>query len=311
MQNTLVYDSDCVPLDAKDTSPQNNNGAGILLFTMVPTESDGYIPHFLLAREAYDSRWRLPFSGFEGSSKSTETAEETAAREFVEESLAIVPGLNTYANVLAMLNRRDYFTKISQLVYSENGAAPARYVTFVVQIEYESSLQARFCSLRSQLYDARTVATAARCERCEMQPSCDDGWVVAGRGRSNIPPLASAVKALQRMYERDRGTFDMHPAVSISRDDNGQITELHVHSDYLEKDLLEMWSIEQTEDAIKGKDSTKPVKPYFVPTLHAAINAVRAAIAGDEEEALRTRQRHTLTKQQSRRREWNHAPIKP
>ena len=71
-----------------DKINDNIIGAGILPISI---DEKGNIK-LLLGKERYINHWRgsLKWSGFEGGRKNGETIERTAAREFIEESIASV-----------------------------------------------------------------------------------------------------------------------------------------------------------------------------------------------------------------------------
>ena len=243
------------------------SGAGILLFTRIPGTGE---PLVLMARESYDSRYELPFSGFEGTSKSREhSAEETAAREFIEESLATIHGMSSYDDVLAMLQRGDYDMRITQRVHREGVEPAAVYTTFVKEIAYDPGLPGRFGTYRKRLYTARTLATMIRIENGTEEVD-NGGWAVVGGGRRAPSPRAAPLAMLRAAYAEDRLFYDTHPAAVVEQsDDDGSVVGMHIYNDHLEKDLLEYWNLATVGDAIRGVDrDNRRVKSYFVPVLN-------------------------------------------
>lgn len=269
-----------------------SGGAGILLYTRAPWSGE---PLVVMARESYDSRFELPFSGFEGTSKSREhSPEETAAREFIEESLAAVRGLSSYEQVLAMLRDGDYDMRITQRVHREAADAVV-YTTFVKEIAYDPGLPERFGLYRKRLYTARTLATNVRIDNNSSSAgdwpgtateAASGGWAVVGGRRAPPPPLPvprmAPLAMLRAAYAEDSLFYDTHPAVLVEHTDcGGSVVGMHVYNDHLEKDLLEYWSLATVKAAIGGTDrARRRVKSYFIPVL----NTVAAAL-GEENQA--------------------------
>lgn len=113
-------------------------GAGIL-----PVAVHGDELFFALGKERYVSHWRgsLKWSGFEGGRKNEESVEYTAAREFVEESLGVIPFNGRTASIAEIadaLRGGEYVLRIVLSIVQSDAGAPQRYhVTYVVQVPYD------------------------------------------------------------------------------------------------------------------------------------------------------------------------------
>lgn len=132
-------------------------GASLLCFAMDPTWSKVY---FLLGKERKNMLWRAgseKWSDFGGRVHSTTaTAEETAAKEFLEESLAVVRYFETdtiprttWTDISDSLVAKQYMFQIKLAFGSVD--KPKHYVTFVKQIPWDPACVPRFESCREML----------------------------------------------------------------------------------------------------------------------------------------------------------------
>ena len=131
-------------------------GAGILPFTYDMNMQ----LHLLLGKERYVNHWRgsLKWSGFEGGRKIGESVEQTAAREFVEESMGVVtlPFENSEDDdascdridmIAKALEQGKYYVLRMILCIVQHEASPRRYhVTYVIRVpfgHYENAFASR------------------------------------------------------------------------------------------------------------------------------------------------------------------------
>lgn len=133
-------------------------GAGILPFCRDPAGSI----QFGLAKERYIAHWRGSdkWSGFEGGRKRSEPVEETAAREFVEESMGILVDhagqqLNHVPELVQRLQCGKYAARIV-LCIVHPGHADRYHVTFLLEVPYQPSSMARFAAARRFMLDLQT-----------------------------------------------------------------------------------------------------------------------------------------------------------
>ncbi len=141
----------------------------------------------LLGREACAASRR--WAPFEGSAKPSETADEGAAREFVEESLAIVPlkhgtagrdgAFSSIAGVLQDI-RGHAFSHRVQLRYHVRMRSMAwkETTTVVAEIDYDPMLETRFVSVRMQLVELARFSTTMH----KLRTRVDHSGALYGRG---------------------------------------------------------------------------------------------------------------------------------
>lgn len=121
----------------------------------------------LLGREACAASRR--WAPFEGSAKPAETGDEGAAREFVEESLAIVPlrhgtcGRGSFTSIEGVLEdiRDGAFSHRVQLRYHVRMRSMAwkETTTLVAEVDHDPLLETRFVSVRMQLVELMRFST--------------------------------------------------------------------------------------------------------------------------------------------------------
>lgn len=111
-------------------------GAGIVPFSV----DDTGVVRFLLGRERWMPAWKgsCRWSGFEGSRKESETMQETAVREFTEESMGVVDALQDAKN---MICKKEYASrivlKISNERYSER-----YHCTYLMRVPWDENTAA-------------------------------------------------------------------------------------------------------------------------------------------------------------------------
>ena len=153
----------------EDELRDNAVGAGVL---PIMINTNGKIS-VILGRERTVPNWKgsQKWSGFEGGRKFPESVEETAAREFYEESMGIVAvdssGDNVYDAVLRVLRSKQYVTRIALCIHKEKPPLVAStavassndkyHVTYVVQVPYQADLPERFADLRKRLVQLQKI----------------------------------------------------------------------------------------------------------------------------------------------------------
>lgn len=137
--------------------PPKNYGASLMVFAVDPTHG---LPWVLLAREV-SSKWcggGCAFTDFGGGADASDAdAEDTAAREFYEESLFCidVPGIsgpfNTRQRQLAnQLRNGDYLFRVNFPVRNKH----ATYSMFIKQVSWHDDMN-RFRNMRRKLLNLR------------------------------------------------------------------------------------------------------------------------------------------------------------
>jgi 8-oxo-dGTP pyrophosphatase MutT (NUDIX family) len=142
-------------------------GASLLCYSVDPTWSRVY---FLLGKERRNPRWKLGserWSDFGGRVCSkAETAEDTAAKEFVEETLAVVKYFDSdtvprtqWADIADSLRSGEYTFR---LTFCCNAEEPRNYVTFVKQIPWDPGALQRFDLCREMVVNPSLHINSAR-----------------------------------------------------------------------------------------------------------------------------------------------------
>lgn len=137
-------------------------GASLLCFAIDPTY---HCMYFLLGKERANSQWLVGsgrWSDFGGGvADPGETAEVTAAREFAEETLAVVryfPGDSVprmgYDDIVNDLQQRRYTLRLTQ------GDHQRKFVVFVKQIPWDPAAVDRFRAYRLALTGPPGAASA-------------------------------------------------------------------------------------------------------------------------------------------------------
>lgn len=132
-------------------------GAGIL---PVAVDNNGNI-RMLMGKERYINHWRgsLKWSGFEGGRKSGEDIETTAAREFAEESIGVVPVGGEAASVDSVrqfLLSRNYIARIVLCIAHGNDCERRYHVTYLVQVPYDERCALMFSERRRSVVELQT-----------------------------------------------------------------------------------------------------------------------------------------------------------
>lgn len=186
-------------------------GASLLCYCVDPTWSRIY---FLLGKERRNPRWKTGserWSDFGGRVCSkAESAEDTAAKEFVEETLAMVKYFSTdtlprthWHDIAESLHKKEYTFQMLFGVTGDDGVR--NYVTFVKQIPWDPDAMQRFDMCREVL----------------------------------VNPVLFAESPLWATLLRN------NPGVLCDT-----ISPPQVKRDYLEKKMLGLWSIPQLQHAI-------------------------------------------------------------
>lgn len=130
-------------------------GAGIL---PVSVDSAGVV-RMLLGKERYINHWRgsLKWSGFEGGRKPGEEIETTAAREFIEESIACLAldddRRPTIRGVVEYLKSEKYVARIVLCIVHGEQSERRYHVTYVVQVPYQRDCPSSFLQRRKVIVE--------------------------------------------------------------------------------------------------------------------------------------------------------------
>ena len=236
----------CLEAGAAGGGGERVVGACILPFCTEPR--DGRI-YFLLGKERQTNKWMRAselWSGFGGRPLSrSESAEETAAREFVEESSCMVKFFQrdtlprtAHADIADALKRREFKFSIQFTTPPGASSSPTKvYVVFVCQIPWDPDCLHRFQAHRKSML-----------QRCMP---------------TTTTPAAAA--------DTD------HPALSRSDADPSQFS---LNKDYMEMQQLGLWSIPQLLRAVNtsGILSTRGGR---VERCRASFTQHAAAVLGE------------------------------
>ena len=282
-------------------------GAGILPVRCKDTDL-----HLLLGKERFINHWRgsLKWSGFEGGRKHRESVEAAAAREFVEESMAVVnlyDDDNTVEGIARHLENGDYFTRITLCILNNEIQQPSdrRYhVTYIVET-IEDVVVEDFSHLRHLL-----VELQQRClqlSRLESEINFDDTFL---RENDEILAMTEVVmrnNSLRVRYMKNSGfhineytptveTLDLshnyvkwynlrmqiHADISslphtqcvhIERNPLGFVTRATIIEDYIEKLSIHWWTLSELREVISNGGFTENdfFRAYFLPVLQRAV----------------------------------------
>lgn len=144
-------------------------GGGVIPYCINPMTGKVSL---LLAQERRVFNWRgsQKWSGFEGGRKEKEHFVRTAAREFHEESMALIPfschrlNEHTYTSeeeIESALHAGQYSFRIALRVI-RNDNSYTEHLTFFVQVQYDECLCDRFAALRKELVDLNSMLDAYR-----------------------------------------------------------------------------------------------------------------------------------------------------
>lgn len=265
----------------------NAVGSGIV---PIAQRDDGTIV-LLLAKEQLVPTWKGSFkwSAFEGGRKGAESIEDTTMREWREESLDCI----SLACDEASLTTNDYVCRF--VLNTDLPRMPRFHVTYLVHVPYEPQCVTRFAIQRRALLNLRCAADTLRdatglCLQ-NAAGSIVDFWYerngecivfmrqdrVVVRYEYPWPDVVhvwlDAQSALQRAAACVQGDWYKR-TVSL----NGNIMDVEVTSDYLEKHCVRWWTLAELRSAVHngGKAREEVLRTYFVPVLREVLSFLDA-----------------------------------
>lgn len=272
-------------------------GAGVVPYARCP---DGML-YVLLGRERWASTWRgsCKWSGFEGSRKIFETPAEAAVREFTEESMGVVMN----GDDLATKFEQDDFFKRIVLRIVHNRRATRYHCTYVIRIDWDPSLPDTFQLLKNRVeqldrlnQEWKMIRPPGYCIRDEIGQvlACENGtvhvqkksnvgivqypWVLQSDGimRATFSDLnATMWIRWEQLRMRVQCSLVHHSCVHIQRGKTwGNIVNIVVCRDYLEKDILRWWKVSELKSVFlqKGVIGIDRFRPYFLPVLQLILD---------------------------------------
>lgn len=294
-------------------------GAGVLGFCA--PHSEGGEVYFLLGKERNCPSWRYGsdrWSDFAGSCKDGEAPEQTAAREFVEETMGVVPSAGGVADLALALERGEHSLKV--VVTIESGEHESKHhITYVKRVPWCPQMPEVFEATRSALLrlhemcDLAHRQTARAAEMLEGSPCAaamgeprrrpaaatleGDVLRVAGWGpreaatacwtiatpaeRVGAAALAVAVQrwdAAVRFWEGLAPSIRVGAAVAVERAPDGRPVSIRVSADYLEKQCIQLWSRTRLEEVVRGAGYFRG--DHFRPCFLPTLAAVLDEFAG-------------------------------
>jgi len=195
-------------------------GASILPYAIDTQHNNLYL---LLGAERNVPRWHESgkFSDFGGRAILGESAEKCAAREFHEETCAVVTlndTVNTSEDMEILLLNRKYTFKITTVI-----DASRYYVTFVKQVPFQADICRLYADVLQTLQSVRTESRMA----------------------GSYTPQS----------EEETTMLTSHPAVVM---DDTKEKVLKVHKEYIEKQSLQWISLPHIREAIVRGDMATP-----------------------------------------------------
>lgn len=256
-------------MDAQITESEENtpfHGAGIVPY-MVRCHAGTQETLFLLGQEDFYPHWNQSgcWSGFEGGRKEGESEEDTAAREFVEETMGTIPvnGHVTSDEIAQSLRDSEYAVRID--VTRGKLDAPLsmsrRHVVFLVRIDWNEDIASDFTTTRNAL--------AALCTKCTARDT-------ATSREQHSSTVETRVQEIETFLAGLPGSVLLHPAI-LSRDDPKTV---NVHPDYLEKREVRLVSLASLRALVtcrkqrygRAHRGRIKLRYIFIPTIRAIID---------------------------------------
>ena len=220
-------------------------GASLLCFCVDPCMSRLY---FLLCKERKNVGWRdgsEKWSDFGGKvSGEAATAEDTAAKEFIEESLSMVQYFRNdtiprtqYIDIADSLRRGEYAFQIKVLFGTTED--PRNHVTFVKQIPWDPSAVLRFDECRTMLLAPSLFAHTSRWAALVTPNEC-----IFKRARKTA--ASSPVSSQYTKIGSSKSRSQKHKKIKERGSD-----DFKVKDDCMEKKCLGLWSIPQLQKAVE------------------------------------------------------------
>ena len=206
--------------------------AGILCYSYAETTQDIY---FLLGRQRQTADWPRGsnrWSEFGGCVEEGESEVHCAAREFVEESMALIPISG---------DASEHYTSITTV----QEALKNHKYTYRIAIEVETdhaSRKHRVCYLR------RIPWLPELPERFEYVKNCLDAINDA---------LQKGMEEAIDCYNNQPPIIQQHPAIEVKRDHEQKIVHIHVRREYREIYQIKWWSLHRIKSVLKTGGSYK------------------------------------------------------
>jgi hypothetical protein len=260
-------------------------GAGIVPVARRP---DGSLV-LLLAREQHISNWKgsCKWSGFEGGRKQDESIEDTACREWREESLNIVDGVEE------ALRSGSYVCRYT-LNILQNRPQLARcidsdryHVTYVVEVPYLNEYIDAFERKRATMIAAQTaIATWQMCCRqltcepildMELDRDAECCLHLSSTTICSSSPHGDLMLQLVAAHARLSVALENlqdHECKHVHYSPTGIILDASINRDFLEKECIAWWSLSDARSVLKngGRFNDQSFRTYFLPVLLGIVS---------------------------------------
>lgn len=190
-------------------------GAAVLPYTV---SHDGRV-FFVLGKERMVRNWKgsLKWAAFGGGKKGSEVEEETAAREFVEESLGVLPfgeeeggKLCQKEEVEKVLKEKGYCARIVMRLKRDR-SAPKFHVTFLKKVPWMPHVVQKFAMVRKVLMEVNEVANRLEFMKASLPfryPFLREKMVVEYMGRHQVVTSVNCVEVEGTSLSL---SFEYHP----------------------------------------------------------------------------------------------------
>lgn len=277
-------------------------GAGII---PISVDSNGKC-HFLLAKERYNPAWKGSnrWSGFEGGRKSSEQFLETALREFNEESLGSIVKKETLKDII---EKNQYVIKL--VVNIQQASQISKYhITYLFQVPWNNNYIENFNYKRNKLLDIQCCGKSLNyleeiSKVHQIHSNSEIGFIegikciervknymiVSYLVKDEHNPYKQIEKkvtlkvdkqTLMWQYMRECVTFILkqfdHESITKKVDKCNIVYKVSVHDDYLEKERMKWWSLENLKCVLKtgGNYDNEIFKSYFMPVLQCITDNI-------------------------------------
>lgn len=236
---------------SQSTSDETHHivSAGVLPYAYSPQSNQIY---FLMGQESYNSLWprhSSRWSDFGGRVDTDETETQTAAREFIEESLNVVqlsthptsptPVLEPISDIQTLLENKAYtFRILSRIQYAKE---PIWRACYVKRVHWQPHIPRLFQETFEKLHKLHEMT-------------------------QNQPPTAAL-----RYYQSLPTWLQQHPAIEIHLCETNP--SVRVNSAWLEKQQVRWWSMAQIKYVVRNKGKYKKTRfrMGFMTTLERII----------------------------------------
>tara|TARA_A100001015_G_scaffold222019_1_gene249983 strand:+ start:124 stop:1014 length:891 start_codon:yes stop_codon:yes gene_type:complete len=274
-----------------------NIGSGIIPISIDDT---GNI-RILLAKERYSPNWKGSnrWSGFEGGKKNLETCIETALREFNEESLGVV---QTFRDMKDSLVNYEYNYRFVVNIHQDK-LLNKFHTTYIVQVPWQPNCINDFKQVKDRLLNIHTCNKLLQCINSMIGKYkiggnfCFNDISGTLSGIKNVSKVNNTIKVIIKIDNKEHIIYDdscdyllfwkpaveiltsmvkdfNHPCLTIIKDCYGNIYNVIVKDDYLEKECMKWWTIKDLKEVCKngGTCENESFKCFFMPVIKTLLD---------------------------------------